>query len=263
MKRDGDSSPTSADALLAPLSGASSGSGTTSSALTFAYNSEDPTYERNDTAAEDAAPSSNGSETKLNSSSRPPSGRKSKTARRRDGNFYLAKLSISEFTNLPKRKANSGNFGVVELTVIHAAEKCILSKMKWIVAMEISGNTAKRIVSRTTSETDSDSESNRNAEIHVVAESEDGLQTIEIIPQVQKDQTILDIEKTLTHRASVLWHLIRTYELSQEAGVPISQPHWRTISFTKVRKGLLEAFANNRHSPISLQFSSLTQQSSE
>ncbi|KAI8813117.1 hypothetical protein BJ742DRAFT_767730 [Cladochytrium replicatum] len=251
MKREGDSSPTGTDALLSPLS-PSSGSGTTSSAFTFAYPSEELSHERAYTPADDAPTSSNGSETNLNNSSRRPSGRKSNPGRRSDGNFNLAKLSISEFTNLPKRKANSGNFGVVELMVIHAADRCVLSKMKWIVAMEISGNTAKRIISRTTSDFDAESESKLNAELQVVAESEDGLQTIGIIPQVQKDQTIFDIEKALTHQASVLWHLIRRYELAEDAGVPYTQPHWRTISFTKVRKGLLDLFASNRHSPITL-----------
>jgi hypothetical protein len=86
--------------------------------------------------------------------------------------LQLETLSIKEFA--ANDKAHSLNYGVVELMILHACDRAIFSKQKWILAMDLTISRERKQGTHLP-----------RKEI-VVLETEDGLDTFNVLENVTK-----------------------------------------------------------------------------
>lgn len=130
----------------------------------------------------------------------------------------LSQLSIKEFVGL-ETGAHSGNFGVVELMLLHACDRCIFSKAKWILAMDmcIAKNKELHEKARGIRQFKVVLETEDGQEIMVSGDSRDyGIVlpvTFNIVNNV--DSSLRDIEKSLLLSVSVFSQQLWKYNVMQ------------------------------------------------
>jgi len=155
----------------------------------------------------------------------------------------LSQLSISEFTG--NAGMNSGNIGVVEVLILHSCDKCIFSKSKWILSMDMI-NAAKRNLNISAG-----SDNEENPEFVVVMETEKGVETTKVRNMSKFDPSIMEIERVLYLQTSIFSQMLIKYglmtELSQKlVTTPMAanqgQLDWKIYSFTTIRAILVSLF---------------------
>ncbi|KAJ3397450.1 hypothetical protein HDU92_007839 [Lobulomyces angularis] len=160
-----------------------------------------------------------------------------------------SQLSISEFVDDTTLDSNSGNIGVVELMIIHAGDKCIFSKSKWILAMGMcmAANKHLNLLQNNL----------KSEELSIVLETESGddVDLIRDMKQFVLDPSINSIEKSLYLQVSIFTRLLIKYNLidvdvlnyldpnsknKQKYLLKSTQINWKLVSFTKIRKILVK-----------------------
>ncbi|KAL3899279.1 MAG: hypothetical protein SGCHY_002158 [Lobulomycetales sp.] len=120
----------------------------------------------------------------------------------------LSQLSIKEFVGL-ETGAHSGNFGVVELMLLHACDRCIFSKAKWILAMDMCIAKNKELHEK----------ARGIRQFKVVLETEDGQEIMVSGDSRDYDSSLRDIEKSLLLSVSVFSQQLWKYNVMQGCSI--------------------------------------------
>ncbi|TPX50406.1 hypothetical protein SeMB42_g00351 [Synchytrium endobioticum] len=154
-------------------------------------------------------------------------------------------LSICQFARSPD--FDSSTLGVVEIMILHAIDKCIHAKVKWIMALELTLAASKtRKLSPSGAET---------IFITVEADRADN-QVQEMLDLANSDASLSTMERIVAKATSVLTSLLRRHGLLAE--ILPNQPSYLPLSyhsqnFTKLRIAALDYFYG---SPTLIQFQS-------
>ncbi|EGF78904.1 hypothetical protein BATDEDRAFT_26309 [Batrachochytrium dendrobatidis JAM81] len=165
--------------------------------------------------------------------------------------LQLHKLSIRDFTDSPA--LSSINTGVVEIMVLHACDKCIYSKTKWLLAMDMGRNALQHMhpgMQQLLPQED----------VQIVLENLSGKDISNVPDYSNIDPTLNDMALATHHQTAVFSRLLLRYNLweaiadSDYPNVP-KQPgdavDWKMCSFTMLRKRLADHFAT-QSKPLSL-----------
>jgi hypothetical protein len=114
----------------------------------------------------------------------------------------LSQLSIKEFTD--SDAAHSGNMGIVELLILHACDRAIFSKQKWILAMDMFIAAQKRLHPLRTLLRD----------FSILLETEEGIETFAVLDS-SSSPSVQEVEKTLNLSVSVLSQQLYKYSVMQ------------------------------------------------
>jgi hypothetical protein len=117
----------------------------------------------------------------------------------------LSQLSIKEFA--VSDTAHSGNFGIVELLILHACDRAIFSKQKWILSMDM------YIASKSRAK---DVGADLNRDISIVLETPEGIETFNV-PDSSSISSISmqEVERTLNLSVSVFSQQLWKYNVMQ------------------------------------------------
>ncbi|KAH6560899.1 hypothetical protein BASA62_010182 [Batrachochytrium salamandrivorans] len=161
------------------------------------------------------------------------------------------RLSIRDFTD--STTLSSRNTGVVEIMILHVCDKCIYSKTKWLLAMEIGRNTLQHL------HPGMDFQSTRG-NVQIILETSTGEDRTIVQDCSHIDPTLSDMELTLNHQTAVFSRLLLRYGLwdilSQQKQLEFLKQDsngidWRQCSFTMLRGRLTDHFAT-RTKPLPL-----------
>lgn len=94
---------------------------------------------------------------------------------------------------------------VVELMILHTCDKCIFSKSKWILSMDMVAAASKHL--------NINAEATMEEEVNLILETDDGTQFSKVKNLTRFDSSIVDIERQLLRQVSIFSQLLWRYGL--------------------------------------------------